>query len=243
VKRVPMDFDAPLKEVWAGYQMPEEIVLPVCAACAGEGYSPTARWLMATFYDHNVTRGLGWRAHLLQADVDVLVAEGRLRHWQRREPTPDNPRTGEWVTVQRTADEVNQANRAGGMLDECAHDGLNAHILVEHRCKLLGADVLCALCGGDGHAGSAEDRERYEDWTPTEPPTGEGWQLWETTSEGSPVSPVFASARELAAWCETGATAFGSMRYTAAQWLESFEGGTTDVDTLLVVSAPRGDDR
>lgn len=40
--------------------------------------------------------------------------------------------------------------------------------------------------------------EEYDDWEHTEPPTGEGWQVWETVSEGSPVSPVFATAEELA---------------------------------------------
>ena len=36
-----------------------------------------------------------------------------------------------------------------------------------------------------------------------EPPSGEGWQLWETVSEGSPVSPVFATPEELATWLST----------------------------------------
>ena len=31
-----------------------------------------------------------------------------------------------------------------------------------------------------------------------EPPTGDGWQLWENVSEGSPVSPVFATKEEFA---------------------------------------------
>ena len=34
--------------------------------------------------------------------------------------------------------------------------------------------------------------------TDIEPPTGEGWQVWETVSEGSPISPVFATPEELA---------------------------------------------
>lgn len=31
-----------------------------------------------------------------------------------------------------------------------------------------------------------------------EPPAGEGYQIWETVSEGSPISPVFATPEELA---------------------------------------------
>ncbi len=33
-----------------------------------------------------------------------------------------------------------------------------------------------------------------------DPPEGSGWQMWETVSEGSPVSPVFETAEELARW-------------------------------------------
>ena len=34
--------------------------------------------------------------------------------------------------------------------------------------------------------------------TKIDPPKGEGWQLWETVSEGTAMTPVFASAEELA---------------------------------------------
>jgi len=34
------------------------------------------------------------------------------------------------------------------------------------------------------------------------PPSGIGYQLWETTSEGSPMSPVFSTLDELCEWCE-----------------------------------------
>lgn len=33
-----------------------------------------------------------------------------------------------------------------------------------------------------------------------DPPAGDGWQLWETTTEGSPISPVFPTAEDLATW-------------------------------------------
>lgn len=38
------------------------------------------------------------------------------------------------------------------------------------------------------------ENERYD------PPEGEGWQVWETVSEGSPIGPVFATSEELVAW-------------------------------------------
>lgn len=50
------------------------------------------------------------------------------------------------------------------------------------------------------------------------PPKGEGYQLWETTTEGSPVSPVFATLDELCAWCETNATVFADCKATKDEW-------------------------
>lgn len=61
-------------------------------------------------------------------------------------------------------------------------------------------DVSCAVCGGEGHLGTSGQVAAYEGWRETDPPAGEGWQLWETTSEGSPISPVFPTADGLIAW-------------------------------------------
>lgn len=55
-----------------------------------------------------------------------------------------------------------------------------------------------------------------------DPPIGDGYQLWETTTEGSPISPVFSSPEELAEWCEDGATALGYEKISKEQWLNSF---------------------
>jgi hypothetical protein len=55
-----------------------------------------------------------------------------------------------------------------------------------------------------------------------EPPTGPGYQLWETTTEGSPQSPVFATLEELAEWCEGNATTFADFTTTKAEWLKMF---------------------
>jgi hypothetical protein len=64
-----------------------------------------------------------------------------------------------------------------------------------------------------------------------------GYQLYETTTEGTPVSPVFPSLQELAAWCEDGATVFASHKWTREQWLASFEAESTDTDSLMVMDA------
>lgn len=58
-----------------------------------------------------------------------------------------------------------------------------------------------------------------------EPPEGEGYQLWETTSEGSPVSPVFGTLEKLCEWCEKNATTFGSFTATKEEWMNMLGDG------------------
>jgi hypothetical protein len=90
---------------------------------------------------------------------------------------------------------------------------------------------VCKACGGDGI--HPDSKAAYEAWSETEPPTGDGFQLWETCSEGSPVSPVFATAEALAEWCEQNATTFASCKATKDQWLKMFTDDSTDAGTLL----------
>lgn len=58
----------------------------------------------------------------------------------------------------------------------------------------------CDECNEDGVAKGAQPF--YDAWTEIEPPTGEGYQIWETVSEGSPISPVFATPEVLARYME-----------------------------------------
>lgn len=52
----------------------------------------------------------------------------------------------------------------------------------------------------DDYEGDYNDYLYEIGWEKTEPPTGEGWQLWETVSEGSPISPVFPTQDEFRAY-------------------------------------------
>jgi len=62
-----------------------------------------------------------------------------------------------------------------------------------------------------------------------------GYQLYETTTEGTPVSPAFPTLEELAAWCEDGATVFADHKWTRDQWLASFRAESLDTDSLMVL--------
>jgi hypothetical protein len=262
VRRVPLDFEWPIGEVWGGYIRPDALDGKPCPDCK-TGYSPRGQELYELWYGYrpfrpedtgserlwqstpavreyakrNVSRapeyyGVGqgaiireserlarlwnaqWCHHLEQADVDALVAEGRLMDftstwskeagWRKIEPPP---------TV--TAAMVNTWSLAG-----MGHNSINAGIVIRAKCEREGVSVSCATCDGHGEIEVYPgQREQAEAWEWTQPPTGEGWQLWETTSEGSPSSPVFTSSEELAAWLTTpeGGDAVGFGR-TRARW-------------------------
>jgi hypothetical protein len=74
-------------------------------------------------------------------------------------------------------------------------------------------DTDCPVCGGDDEDcsyGKFSDEYCFcihpsfydvcHNWERIEPPEGKGYQLWETVSEGSPVSPVFLSVDGLIEW-------------------------------------------
>ncbi len=53
------------------------------------------------------------------------------------------------------------------------------------------------------------------------------YQMYETTSEGTPISPVFATPEELARWlADTGASSFADMTATYEEWLRVCKGNS-----------------
>jgi hypothetical protein len=58
--------------------------------------------------------------------------------------------------------------------------------------------------------------------------------MWETTSEGSPISPVFATPQELARWlADTKASAFGDITESYETWLYMIECQTETVGMIM----------
>lgn len=56
-----------------------------------------------------------------------------------------------------------------------------------------------------------------------EPPAGEGYQLWGTTTEGEPRSPVFDSLDGLCEWCAENDTIFANIKATKEEWKEMLD--------------------
>jgi hypothetical protein len=83
----------------------------------------------------------------------------------------------------------------------------------------------------------SEEFENYWEWECTPPdPTYymPDWpeeqkthlMMYETTSEGTPISPAFATPEELARWlADNGASSFGRNTATYEQWLKVCKGG------------------
>lgn len=58
-------------------------------------------------------------------------------------------------------------------------------------------------------------------------------QMYEDTSEGTPISPVMATPEELARWlADTGASSFGDMTATYDQWLSTIKRGLAGTPTF-----------
>ena len=163
-----------------------------------------------------------WCHHLNDDDVKALIDKNELREF-----------THEWVEGKLckknppyipTTREVNEWSLFG-----LGHGSTGWWIVVTAECERLGYEPDCKVCGAEGSFyPSDEIKKQAEAWTSFEPPEGEGFQLWETVSEGSPISPVFVTAEELADWLAT------SPDY---KWRRNDE-GTTKAQWLAFINGP-----
>jgi hypothetical protein len=72
-------------------------------------------------------------------------------------------------------------------------------------------------------AGQRPNRDDYMPNWPAEQRTH--YMMYETTSEGTPISPAFATPEDLARWlADTGASSFGRDTATYEQWLNVCKG-------------------
>jgi hypothetical protein len=72
--------------------------------------------------------------------------------------------------------------------------------------------------------GSRPKAERFMPWWAEDERTH--WQMYEDTSEGTPISPVLESREAVAKWCaDNGASYFASEPATYERWLDVANGG------------------
>lgn len=211
VKRVPLGFDAPIGETWAPLLRPESAQLPTCESCYGYGGTPTSHWLMSIgcligmLADDVREQQRGRELHPYLSDL-----HNRPYHWMG---------TKEQRVLVQPRPSADAVELVLGLTGEEQIDpifGVGSSGWYRIGTKIVEAAGLdpetwgiCPACGGDGEAGTPEQRAAYEAWAPAEIPTGDGWQLWQTVSEGGPVSPVFATGDELAEWMVANPKALG----------------------------------
>lgn len=231
LKRVPLGFDWPVNTVWKGYQNPYSPT--ECKKCNGSGLNKETKKLSDDWYSHLREDGReGWGYHLEQEDVQALVDEGRLWDFTRR---PINEEQVEivkkkiadggnsWLPFDNgyipTAEEVNEWAKDG-----MGHDSINRWICTKARAERLGIYGLCPLCDGHGHYWPDDKYEElWNSFERIEPPEGEGYQIWETVSEGSPISPVFKTSEELAR--HMAGTKWGADKGSSFEtWMKFIEG-------------------
>ena len=138
----------------------------------------------------------GMSHHLNDQDVAALVQEDRLRDFTHIR----NNETGRYEKreppVIPTARQVNLWS-IGGL----GHDSCNQWIVMKAECNRMGVPYSCEACSGEGSLWPSPEAQRvYEDWEREHPPEGSAYQIWETVSEGSPISPAFENPEELARW-------------------------------------------
>lgn len=197
LKRVALDFDWPLNEIWKGYINPHYKACPDCE----NGYTPDHRWLDAI-------------VHVLMLAGEAGIEDRPLHPWLRelalapsQRPTPGMAKLTEGL--------------AGRPPDRpFGHDSIDNWSASKKIIEAAGLDPetwgICSTCKGSAIDPSVE--VAYEAWKEEEPPAGEGYQLWENTTEGSPQSPVFATLNELCEWAAQNATTFGSYTASAQEW-------------------------
>ncbi|MCG7945868.1 MAG: hypothetical protein N0C84_05925 [Candidatus Thiodiazotropha taylori] len=177
LKRVPMDFDWPMNTPWNGYLNPH---YRECQDCDGTG---------STLADHRLSDLISFI--MLSGDD---ARKGTCHPYLQVAPLYHTQ--GKVCGIEMAELTVALAGREPSMLGHDAIDKWTAKRKILQAAGLPEDWGSCSTCGGEGIHPDA--KEQYEAWERFEPPTGEGYQIWETVSEGSPISPVFATPEELA---------------------------------------------
>jgi hypothetical protein len=208
----------PLGTVWHGLKTPAHLEPVNCKACLQTGLNPASLLLEKSFYDsdgcgsrwrydHGVApdgsptdkgpwRILGttlrWCNKITQEEVNHLAAEKRLMDYTHTWTQEDGWQVREDGYIP-SAEEINLREDTRGTR---SHDAINRGILVEFRARKMGIYGLCEHCHGYGEVWKDEATKlAFDAWEPTFPREGNDWQLWETVSDGSPVTPAFETAR------------------------------------------------
>lgn len=249
LKRVPLDFDWPLNKNWRGYLNPHWKPCPKEGTECFGGETAAGKWLdaltrliamlgsqakEAPYAEQMKERGIlyphpyleEWQQAPRQEIPSAVSKElreiddhptkmRRLHAYLQKNPPQLLPLTNELLQLVE--------GLAGQEISTMGGGGDSWAIAKKLRkvAKVPKSWGTCPVC--EGHGIDPAARPNYEAWEREDPPEGDGFQLWQTTSEGSPVSPVFGTLEALCEWAEKNATTFGSFTATAAEWQQMLD--------------------
>lgn len=230
IKRVAMDFDWPLSTPWEGFVQPAGMYGKRCTACDGTGQTASGWWLqhfsqrfsmlVEDTFRNGTDRDTGLHPWLLNDPYPAGHWEGA--DWERRfvVDRPSNDMVDLMVGLSKfMGKEDAKPSDFGGVF------GGDSYLVFRALIKASGVDDfgVCKSCDGHGTIEEYEgQREEAEKWECTEPPAGEGWQVWETVSEGSPISPVFRDREGVIRWLMSPAYTWGTSRPLTREQAENF---------------------
>ncbi|KRQ27126.1 MULTISPECIES: hypothetical protein [unclassified Mycobacteroides] len=254
IRRVPVDFEWPINKVWEGYQLPEKYTADPCPDCYrlgyygersfGSGATASLNWLHAALY----------LVGMMAEDIRAQGFEGT--ELQFTQFGDDRSRLHPYLATLQGINvyEHRRPSRdiielASGLIgDNRVSFGIGSDF-ARHATKALkeaaGVDENwgeCPTC--DGH-GSVEkypgQHVEGEAWSEEDhdPPTGDGWQVWETVSEGSPISPVFPNREGVIQWLMSPAYTWGTSRPLTREQAEAFVGAGYSIGSGVIMSDGR----
>jgi hypothetical protein len=196
IKRVPLDFDWPKDKIWHGFINPHYKVCGVCdhgqtiARNQLERLSSMISWL-----GYSTMRG----GHDWHPMFDSFMR-----------PSPIDPKLFEVIdglvragsVIKHKKHKYKGDREPEGLTGLGSGDDYSITLLLLEQAGLPLNWGICKACGGDNIDASV--KAAYEAWKQTEPPTGPGYQIWETVSEGSPISPVFENIDAAVTWLVGG---------------------------------------
>ena len=190
-----------------------------------------------------------WMHHLNEADVKALLDDNQLTDFTRH-PLNEEQKV-EFDAVEKFNNEERERRSAANWkgrknwqpwktfhngrvptpqeVNDWSIDALigggSAWTCIRARMKRekLGT-TKCAHCKGSGSVWfTPAHKKRCDSWKKKEPPKGIGFQLWSTTNEGEPTSPVFKTLEALCEWCAVNATTFDDFRATKEEWMKMLD--------------------
>lgn len=197
IKRVALDFKWPSSKVWEGFVLPERLRGEKCPDCEN-GQSHSGWWL----------QNLSNRMDMLVQDIGEQERGKNMHPWLSNDPYPQGHFENHRFVIDRPTEDI--VDFMMGLAEFIGENDTperlknsfrgSSHVVLRALCKASGIKnpFVCKTCDGRGtlekYAGQFEEADNWKEY---EPPVGEGWQLWESVSEGSPISGVFATSGQL----------------------------------------------